>query len=135
MWQTDRQTNKQTNRQTFAFLQSLLGTENTRCPRLTEKSLLKWESHSNHYGPFFCTEIMPILTFIHVSVKFLLFSSATKSLFKTGCNDAMGEFLRGKMGALGGIAASIAILQIAIITSAAVLIKKWTSPSHCYPCY
>jgi len=62
-------------------------------------------------------------------------SSATKSLYNTGCNDAMGEFLRGKMGALGGIAASIAILQIAIITSAVVLIKKWTSPSHCYPCF
>ena len=64
-----------------------------------------------------------------------MFSFTTRTVYNKGCNEAMGEFLRGKMGALGGIAATIAILQITIISSAAVLIKKWTGPSHCYPCY
>jgi len=59
----------------------------------------------------------------------------TKSLHTTGCHEAMGEFLRGKMGVLGGVAAAVALLQITIISGASVLIKKWDVPSHCYPCY
>ena len=56
------------------------------------------------------------------------FRKTTKSLHTTGCHEAMGEFLRGKMGVLGGVAAAVALLQITIISGASVLIKKWDVP-------
>ena len=66
---------------------------------------------------------------------YFIFSSATRSAHTSGCYEAMGGYLRGKMGALGGVAAVVAVLQISLISAATVLIKKWSRPSHCYPCY
>ena len=47
----------------------------------------------------------------------------------------MEQFLKMNMGALGGVAALVAAMQVIVITAATILIGKWTRPSHCYPCY
>ena len=62
-------------------------------------------------------------------------SHSTTSLHSSGCYEAMELFLKSKMGVLGGITAATAVLQISIISAAAVLVSKWDKPSSCYPCY
>lgn len=61
--------------------------------------------------------------------------TSTPTVYNRGCHEAVEQFLKGKMGALGGVAALVAVLQIMIISTATILIGKWTRPSHCYPCY
>ena len=59
----------------------------------------------------------------------------TASLHTRGCYEALEEYLKSKMGVLGGIAAGAAVLQISTISAAAVLVSKWSRPASCYPCY
>jgi len=61
--------------------------------------------------------------------------TSTPTVHKRGCHEAMEQFLKMYMGALGGVAALVAAMQVMVITAATILIGKWARPSHCYPCY
>ena len=62
-------------------------------------------------------------------------SNNTKSLHQTSCKVAISQYLSSKIGIMGGVAATIGLLQISIISASAYLVRKWKVPGHCYPCY
>ena len=65
----------------------------------------------------------------------LSFSQETSSLHRVGCEEAISHYLSSKTGLMGGIAATIGIIQISLIAVSAYLVRKWKGPTHCYPCY
>merc|ERR1711874_910204 len=62
-------------------------------------------------------------------------SNNTSSLHQTSCKAAISQYLSSKIGILGGVAATIGLLQISIISASAYLVRKWKVPGRCYPCY